>query len=231
MAGGIANTVVFRSKALVAADKPAGMLTVPSRMGAEDARPCFGRELEKALGCRLWPVHRLDVDVSGLVVFALDAEAHRIAGELFEERQVRKTYAAVTDIGLAALPGGGRFPVDFRWENRLFRGKKRSFVANHGNTAITVAQCLGYEKGSVGPDRLLRWRLFPETGRPHQLRVHLSLAGFPIVGDVLYGSQRKWGTGLQGMALRAVALEILDEGARAQLGMPKRLEVDDLESF
>ncbi|MBS1983183.1 MAG: RNA pseudouridine synthase, partial [Bdellovibrionales bacterium] len=70
--------IVFENPHFLAADKAPGWLSVPSRLGADDARPCVGRELEKTHG-RVWPVHRLDLEVSGLILFARNAEAHRAA--------------------------------------------------------------------------------------------------------------------------------------------------------
>jgi tRNA pseudouridine32 synthase/23S rRNA pseudouridine746 synthase len=219
--------VVFENAHVVAAEKPAGVLTVPSRMGAEDVRPCFGRQLEAALGVRLWPVHRLDFEVSGLVLFAKTAEAHRIANGAFESRRVKKRYEALTEGAekLAALP------VSFVWESLLVRGKRRTFEAPHGKPARTEATARArvpaagwlVDAGAAGA-QLVHFELSPETGRPHQLRVHLSRAGFPVAGDRLYGAQaslREADT----IALRSVRIELLDERERRALGIPAAIEI------
>jgi tRNA pseudouridine32 synthase / 23S rRNA pseudouridine746 synthase len=221
---------VFENAALVAADKPGGVLTVPGRMGSADPRPVLGRELERRLGCRLWPVHRLDLEVTGLVVFARTAEAHRIAGAAFESRRVRKHYRALTE-GAGALAA---LPASFTWDSLLVRGKKRSFEAPHGKQAITQAQAvrrvpaagwLAADEGGAPPvSELIEWALEPETGRAHQLRVHLSQAGFPVVGDALYGARTRFATP-SAIALRSVRLELTDAGERAALGLAGPLEV------
>lgn len=216
--------VVFQNQHLVAADKPSGMLTVPSRFAADDARPCLGRQLQSTLGFRLWPLHRLDFEVSGLVLFARTEEAHRIAGAAFEGRRVKKRYQALTEGTIETIP------TEVTWESRIVRGKKRSFDAPHGKPARTFARVVArvpaqYEgQPLTGADELLKFELFPETGRPHQLRWHLASHGFPVVGDTLYGARTRLpaaGT----IALRSVRIQFLDESDRLALGLATAIEV------
>jgi tRNA pseudouridine32 synthase / 23S rRNA pseudouridine746 synthase len=201
-------------------------LTVPSRLGAADPRPCLGRELESELGSRLWPVHRLDFEVSGLVLFARTAEAHRIAGAAFEARRVRKTYQALTE-------GADRveqLPARFDWSSRLVRGKRRTFEAPHGAPAHTHAVALDRVQAHpllTSTEELLLFELHPETGRPHQLRVHLARAGFPVAGDTLYGAR----THLRdphAIALRSVGLAFQSDDDRKALGVPPAFTVAGL---
>jgi tRNA pseudouridine32 synthase / 23S rRNA pseudouridine746 synthase len=199
-------------------------------MGRDDPRPCLGRDLERALGVRLWPVHRLDFEVSGLVLFARSASAHRTASSAFEGRRVRKTYEALTEGADRAPP----LPATFDWESRLVRGKRRSFEAPHGAPARTHARAVARLPSApfLAPataaevPELLHFVLEPETGRPHQLRVHLARAGFPVVGDALYGASTRWHQ--PGIALRSVALELLTPDDRAALHLPERLAVPGL---
>jgi tRNA pseudouridine32 synthase/23S rRNA pseudouridine746 synthase len=172
-------------------DKEPGWLTVPGRMGAADPRPCLRTQAEAEYG-RLWVVHRLDEPVSGLVLFARTADAHRIANMAFESRAVRKSYHAQTH---GSAPD--RAQITFR--DSLRKGKKRAFRAPHGKPALTEALCKGGAQGKP-----LNWLLKPQTGRTHQLRVQLSLRGWPILGDTLYGAEP---TEEPGIALRAVSLE------------------------
>ena len=222
--------IVFENDRVVAVDKPPGTLTVPSRLGAADPRPCLGRQLEQALQARLWPVHRLDFEVSGLVLFARSAAAHRIASEAFEGRRVAKTYEALTE-------GADRIvelPAAFDWESRLVRGKRRSFEAPHGTLARTHARAVAWVPAAehVRPDsglddRLVHFVLEPETGRPHQLRVHLARAGFPVAGDVLYGA-RTTIAAPDTIALRSVGLALLAPADREALGLAGPLTVPGL---
>jgi 23S rRNA-/tRNA-specific pseudouridylate synthase len=231
--------VLFTNDHVVAAHKPSGVLTVPSRTGDEDPRACFGRQLEAALNVRLWPVHRLDFEVEGVVLFAKHGNAHRIANAAFEARRVDKRYEALTE-GAAKLAGSA-LPVAFTWESLLVRGKRRSFEAPHGKPARTNAEARALVPAAgrlevtstagvpaVGvPQTLVHWALAPETGRPHQLRVHLARAGFPVAGDVLYGAVCPLVLA-DAIALRSVSLEFLDESDRRALGLEGPLRIPGL---
>ena len=92
---------------VVAVQKPSGEPVIPARDGS--AQDCVQRRLERQLGRRLWVVHRIDKDASGVVVFALNAEAHRTLSLAFEHRQVSKTYAAF--VAGAIEPPEGRLEV------------------------------------------------------------------------------------------------------------------------
>jgi tRNA pseudouridine32 synthase / 23S rRNA pseudouridine746 synthase len=92
---------------LVAVAKPAGEPVIPAR--GEPARDCVQRRLERQLGRRLWVVHRIDRDASGVVLFALNADAHRELSLAFEHRQVAKTYAAF--VAGSPEPPRGRLDV------------------------------------------------------------------------------------------------------------------------
>jgi tRNA pseudouridine32 synthase/23S rRNA pseudouridine746 synthase len=207
--------IAFENARLVAIDKPAGWLSVPSRMGEQDARKVAGLELERALGTRLFPIHRLDFDVSGLLLFAKDAEAHRAGNEAFEKRLVRKTYQAYSGPGVAPVVGTQT------WRSLLVRGKKRSFEAPHGAEAVTEAEWLGELR--IEESIVWHWRLSPHTGRAHQLRVHLAAHAAPILGDALYGSKAVWTRG--GIALRALELDARGAPKLLELGLPERLSV------
>ena len=181
--------ILFEDADVVVLDKPAGTPTIPDRFGSDSVKD----RLERERGEKLWVVHRLDREVGGVLVFARNADAHRALSMAFEQHRVEKTYEAVTE-------GVPPEVASVRWENILLRGKKRSYASPHGKVAITDATCLG----TTGQG-WLRWSLRPLTGRNHQLRVHLSLAGYPIVGDALYGSTTLWPAGI---ALRAVRLSV-----------------------
>jgi len=222
--------IVFQNEAWCAAIKPAGMLSVPSRLGNEDARPCFGIRLEEQLGTRLWPVHRLDIEVAGLLLFAKDATAHREANTWFEKGLVRKRYAALSS-ALRKEPDPRLHPghallldpkenLEASWSAPLVSGKRRSFVAAHGKESLTKA-C--WQRHEHHKDKRL-WRLEPLTGRSHQLRVHMALAGFPIAGDVLYGSELNFEG--DGIALQACELRLSAISNTSRRGLPESLICD-----
>lgn len=208
--------IVFQNENLVVVDKPAAVLTTPSR-DPRDPRPCLGRDLQSRMDRRIWPVHRLDFDVGGLVIFALNPEAHTRSQSWFEHGQVGKFYEAIAAAG--PIVDIGVEPDQWReWSCPIVRGKRRSFVADHGVRAVTRARVMD-------PTRNL-WELQPVTGRPHQLRVHMARFASPIVGDRLYGWAGEFaGTGI---ALRAVRLDFsrIDD----RLGLPEFLTVKGLGS-
>jgi tRNA pseudouridine32 synthase / 23S rRNA pseudouridine746 synthase len=190
--------LLFENKDLVVVEKFPLTLSVPSRMGVEDPRPVVGIELEKKLAQRIYPIHRLDYEVAGLLIFAKTSEAQRWGNTAFEEKRIRKTYW-----GVAPRKVPLQINAAFTWEDRIHRGKKRSFVAPHGKDATTHAKFLRPHATHPAWDL---WELEPLTGRPHQLRVQMMLHAQPLVGDELYGSTEKWTQ--DGIALKAVRLQI-----------------------
>lgn len=215
--------IVFDNPHVLAVDKPGGWLSVPSRLGAKDPRPCLGIILEKDLGCRLWPVHRLDEEVTGLIVFAKTPDAHRTMSKWFEDRQVSKHYEALTELGGVARGGQLRFDEQ-TFESKILRGKKRAYESPHGKAAVTKALVVNTRHMQDG--EAIFWELNPVTGRPHQLRFELSRRGFPILGDQLYGSTRPFLPGRDDtIALRCVRLDLTKAPGAGALELPAKLAV------
>lgn len=205
-------SVVFKNENWAVCDKPHGVLTTPAR-DRSDPRPCLGLELQKSLRVRIFPVHRLDFEVGGLTLFALNERAHRASQVWFEECSVGKVYEALSRPSRA-------FEGVEEWRCRLVRGKKRAFIADHGKESITRASLT--EKN----ERVWRWRLEPVTGRSHQLRFEMARHEAPILGDVLYGGEvaahPNW------IALKAVSLDFSRIQEEKRLGLPAALKLDPL---
>ena len=224
--------ILFENEHWVVVDKPAGYLTVPGHPlggGRIDSRPCLGIQLSEQLNVRLWPVHRLDLEVSGIVLFAKDSESHRVACKWFEEHLVAKTYEALTAVQPHVTEGQAiEIPRgEQRWILQLAKGKKRAFESAQGKEAITIAECRGAEPAlHWGLKSALRWHLQPLTGRSHQLRVSLFKFWGPIVGDFLYGWPEGESTQAMAvkptaqMALRAVTLDFTKIAPDARGGLP-----------
>jgi tRNA pseudouridine32 synthase/23S rRNA pseudouridine746 synthase len=212
--------IVFKNLHFVVIDKPAATLSVPSRMGRSDPRPVAGIILQEQLGCRIFPVHRLDEDTSGLIMFALNPEASRAANLWFENHEIIKTYEALSTP--MALHDFDRWAAEHTWENRILRGKKRAYESNHGKPSITKARCIvpSSENKSV-------WHLQPITGRSHQLRYEMARHGFPIAGDTLYGSEQKSDQEL-GIDLRAFKLDLTQCKSRNNFQIPEIISVAGL---
>ncbi len=211
-------SIIFSNDHFVAVEKPAGWLSVPSRQGEDDQRPCVGRVLEIQLQLRLWPVHRLDLEVTGILLFAKDASAHKAANQWFEQRVVHKTYEAITAVGEAI-----NLNIPLTWECVMLRGKKRAYLSPHGKPSLTTATPISLVKLKDSPGLL--WQLSPHTGRPHQLRFDLARHGYPILGDQLYGSQRPYSDGI---ALRCVKLDFSDCPRASDFGLPRAVAATTL---
>jgi tRNA pseudouridine32 synthase/23S rRNA pseudouridine746 synthase len=211
--------IVHESDAVLAVDKPHGWLTIPGRQGETDPRPVLVRELASRAGGKLWVVHRLDREVSGLVLFAKTAEAHRTLCGWFERHEVRKRYEAWAQ---GSPPTEG----ETVWEGWLIQGRRRTHEAREpgkGKWARTIARFEGTRIHAA--DKLLRFALLPETGRTHQLRCQASARGFPIAGDALYGSTVAWLP--DAIALRALKLEFPEApgGDLDRLGISREIRV------
>lgn len=164
---------------LVAVSKPPGMPVIPAR--GEPPEECLRRRLERQLGRRLFVVHRIDRDASGLVVFARNADAHRATSLAFEHRQVAKTYLAFV---AGALPADeGQIDVAL---HPARKGKTRPARPGEpgGQDALTSYRVLRRWQREGGVVSLVEAR--PGTGRHHQIRVHLRSIGTPILFDPLY---------------------------------------------
>lgn len=165
-------TILHQDRDCVAVMKPCGIAAVPER--AEDDA-CLSAVLAAELGCRVFPVHRLDKEVSGVILYARSAEAHRFLNAAFEQRRVRKTYLAVAHGVIAADSGVIRRAI------RAFGSGRMGVDDNRGKPSETGFEVVGRN------ERFSLVRLHPLTGRRHQLRVHLYSVGHPIAGDARYG--------------------------------------------
>ena len=168
---------LFVDASLLVLNKPAGLLAVPGR-GA-DKQDCLSARVQAQYPDAL-VVHRLDMATSGLMLMARGAAMQRALSNLFETRQIDKTYVAVVD---------GWLPVDTAWQtidapiwaDWVARPLRR--VDPRGQASQTRWRCVEQLDGGLPASRL---ELQALTGRSHQLRVHLQNMGHPILGDALY---------------------------------------------
>lgn len=165
---------------LLAFDKPSGLLSVPGR-GA-DKQDCLAtRALVQWPDARV--VHRLDQPTSGVIVLARTAAMQRALGDAFAERRVDKRYVAIVDGWPEEDAGTIDLSLQADWPNRPRQKVERVT----GKPALTHWQVLSRTRAADGTP-CTRLALMPETGRTHQLRVHLQAIGHPILGDALYAS-------------------------------------------
>ena len=168
-------TVHWIDAELLIVDKPSGLLTVPGR--GPDKADCLWSRLAADYG-DIEIVHRLDMETSGLVIFARSKAAQRAMSMAFERRGVSKTYEAMVWGDVLGCAGEIDLPLITDWPNR----PRQTIDYDNGKPSQTEWTCLGRSG-----DRS-RLKLVPITGRSHQLRVHLDAIGHPILGDSLYGS-------------------------------------------
>lgn len=199
----IALDVIYEDADLIVVDKPAGMVVHPAPGNPDrtlvNALIAHCGDSLSGIGGVQRPgiVHRLDKDTSGLIVAAKNDFTHAGLGAQFATRDLTRRYKAVV-WGVPAPVAGmiegniGRSP-----RNR----KKMAVVTRGGRPAITRYRIL---RTFGGVASLIECRL--ETGRTHQIRVHLAARGHPLIGDPLYGRGRRQRTfGLAGSSLKAVA--------------------------
>lgn len=166
--------ILYENNDLIAVDKPIRLASIPER---NREKISLLKLLSEARQQKLFVVHRLDKQVSGVILFAKNAETHRYLNRLFEQRKIHKTYLSLVhglmeeDSGTIDKPlrrfGSGRMGED--------REKGKACI-----TQYTVEKrCSGYTLVKV----------YPRSGRKHQIRAHFFIIGHPIVGDTLYGDK------------------------------------------
>jgi RluA family pseudouridine synthase len=203
--------ILFADDRIVIVDKPAGLPTVP----APDAAPedCVRAALERQIGVRVWVVHRLDRDTSGVLLFARTAASHRELCLAFEERRVRKTYVAFT-CGIPAHREG-RIATPL---HPARRGKVRPALPGEAGAWQAATRYTVRKRWELGGEGVAMAETHPETGRHHQIRAHLRSIGTPILFDRLYGIDHG-GAAVGGAPLSRLALHasrlVVPEGADA----------------
>lgn len=167
--------VIHADSSIVIINKQSGLLTVPGR--GENKKDCLLSRVQTEFPSAL-TVHRLDMQTSGLVIFALNKGAQSTLGRLFEARQIHKRYCAW--IAGCPLENSGviDLPISADWPNRP-RQKIDFDVGKPSTTRWEVIERKNDRSYVL---------LYPLTGRSHQLRIHLQEIGHPILGDPLYGN-------------------------------------------
>jgi 23S rRNA pseudouridine1911/1915/1917 synthase len=188
----IALDVVYEDDDLAIVNKPAGMMVHAGAGATEDARNrgtlvnalLHHFKRLSAVGGELRPgiVHRLDRATSGLMVVAKNDDAHRRLAKQFSEREVHKTYIALVH-GWPKQDRGTIQSANSRHSQRRTRMTTRGFGGREAVTHYVVKRKVDSPYGKFA---LLELKI--ETGRTHQIRVHMSSLGHPVVGDALYGA-------------------------------------------
>lgn len=167
--------LIHEDHELLVVNKPAGLLSVPGK--GDHLKDCLITRLQAAFPEALL-VHRLDMDTSGVIVFARTPAAQRHLGLQFEKRMMKKSYLALVWGQVDGKEGVIDLPLIVDWPNRPLQ----KVCHETGRAAVTEWKVLRHDETST------RMRLFPQTGRSHQLRVHMRELGHPILGDPFYAT-------------------------------------------
>ena len=177
----IIPNIIFKDNDILIVSKPAGLLSVAGR--GEDLKDCLVSRVQKDICADARIVHRLDMDTSGIMIFARTPAALKHIGRQFEKRAVNKVYRAHVHGIVKGARGEVDLPLRCDWENR----PKQMVDFEQGKQSLTRWEI----NDTNETQQYTRLALFPHTGRSHQLRVHCLYMGHPIIGDKFYGAQGK----------------------------------------
>ena len=171
----MALDVIHQDERIIVLNKPAGLLSVPGI--GPDKQDCLASHVQSEFpGARI--VHRLNRDTSGVIVMALDAEAHRELSRQFHDREVHKIYVAIVHGVVERDEGEVILPMCKDMDPR--NAPRQVIDHEQGRPAVTKYRVLERDADRTRLD------LRPITGRSHQIRLHLQSIGHPILGDDLY---------------------------------------------
>lgn len=210
--------ILYEDRSVLAIDKPVGWMLVPYNWDKT------GRNLQLAisssiLGREFWArsrnlkflkyIHRLDAETTGVLLFAKSPGAVRTYGELFESRRMKKRYLAVS----RGEPKKPEWTCDAKLGPDPAQHGRHRVDPRAGKPAETHFKLIEKKNGLS----LIEAR--PVTGRTHQIRIHLTSAGLPIVGDTMYGAPEDRARRTALMGLRAVGLQYIDPFTRKMVNI------------
>lgn len=223
--------IIYEDNDIIVVNKPKGLVVHPANGNPDgtlvNAIMAICKDSLSGIGGEIRPgiVHRLDKDTSGIIIVAKNDKAHINMSQQIKDHQVKKTYIALVRGIVKANEATINMPI-----GRSTKDRKKMAVTKTGKEAITHFKVIKrYQKDNCS---LLEVRI--ETGRTHQIRVHLSQIGHPVIGDTTYSSgKNKWN--ISGQCLHAQKLEfkhpITGKQMKLEADLPKYLKniVEELE--
>ncbi|NUM32514.1 MAG: RluA family pseudouridine synthase [Bacteroidetes bacterium] len=199
----VKNRILFEDNHLIAFNKPAGILVQPNPEGEESLEIILKEFLklrdQKPSNVYLGVIHRLDRNVSGLVIFAKTSKALARMNELFKSREMKKTYYAIVKNKPKQSEG--------KIESYLLKDSKNNISKSFSNSVKGSKLSQTMYRLICASESYFLLEITPLTGRHHQIRLHLSEIGIPIAGDLKYGAARSNKDG--GISLHSKSLEFL----------------------
>ena len=193
--------VIYEDDDIIVVNKPKGLVVHPANGNPDgtlvNAIMAICKDSLSGIGGEIRPgiVHRLDKDTSGLLIVAKNDKAHINLSEQIKNHEVKKTYIALVRGTVKENEATINMPI-----GRSTKDRKKMAVNKNGKEAITHFKVLKRY------DNYTLLEVNIETGRTHQIRVHLSEIGYPVVGDMVYSNgKNKWG--VEGQCLHAQKLE------------------------
>ncbi|MGC2108638.1 MAG: RluA family pseudouridine synthase [Candidatus Korobacteraceae bacterium] len=187
--------IIYEDKDLAVVNKPAGMMVHAGAGATDDERNrgtlvnallhAFGKLSDVGGELRPGIVHRLDKETSGLIIVAKNDVAHRKLAEQFSRRVIKKRYVALVH----GWPKKDRGTINSEISRDAVRRIRMTTRGRGGRTAVTHYELREKIASAYGKFALVDVRI--ETGRTHQIRVHMASLGHPVVGDTLYGAPRE----------------------------------------
>ncbi len=209
--------VVYQDNDIIVVNKPKGLVVHPANGNPDgtlvNAIMEICKESLSGIGGKLRPgiVHRIDKDTSGLLIIAKNDRSHIIMSDQFKNKQVKKTYIALVRGTIKENEATINMPI-----SRSKIDRKKMCVSKEGRQAITHFKVLErYEKYTLIEINL-------ETGRTHQIRVHMAYIGFPIIGDMVY-SNGKNPFGVIGQMLHAQKIQFKHPITNKEIELEARL--------
>lgn len=207
--------VIYEDNDIIVVNKPKGLVVHPANGNPDgtlvNAIMAICKDSLSGIGGEIRPgiVHRLDKDTSGLLIVAKNDKAHINMSEQIKNRQVNKTYIALVRGTITENEGTIDMPI-----GRSTKDRKKMAVTKNGKQAVTHFKVMGRYTKNDNSYTLLEVKI--DTGRTHQIRVHMTEIGHPLIGDIVY-SNGKNEFGVVGQCLHAYKLDFKHPTTQKQM--------------